>query len=560
MAVLFYFLVWHNASINNNYICEERMNFTMSKKIISMLLIFVMSLGLLTGCGGKDEIPSETTVLSIGIPQKATVTNYETNELTKLLESKANVDLEFVYFSSVQSEYKKQLALMCGANEELPDVIVGLDLGHYVMNQYGEDGYFLDLAKYIDKYGENYKKALDGLEDDIKTYVEEKSVNTTNDAIYGLPRVVCTASDDLQSLMYINQTWLDKLGLQVPTNLEELRTVLQAFATKDPNGNGEKDELPMFGGAPIQQYIINAFMYYDSGRFNVTDGEVWDPIVTDEFRQALIYGNQMVKDDLYSDLSFTVTASTEIKNLISPVDQPAKVGVFCGNPSTVTNVESEVLSEYTALPALSDMTGKGGYTVVIERQIAWTGYVTKDCEYPALAMKFLDQFYTDDVISAQRHGVEGVDWIREEGTNALGTKSYVKVVNTEAFFSGDRTWNYNVLGIMSHWNYLSVAQEDVEGRIADTGRLSRESVEIMNSGKQPEERAIYLVYTDEEYEIQEEITGTMSEYIADSIIDFFAGEKDPTNDADWNEYLENLESLGRSKMFKVAKDAYSRKK
>ena len=45
--------------------------------------------------------------------------------------------------------------------------------------------------------------------------------------------------------MFINKTWLDKLGLQMPTTWDELENVLDAFKTQDPNGNGKADEVPM---------------------------------------------------------------------------------------------------------------------------------------------------------------------------------------------------------------------------------------------------------------------------------------------------------------------------
>ena len=45
--------------------------------------------------------------------------------------------------------------------------------------------------------------------------------------------------------MFINKTWLDKLGLQTPTTWDELENVLKAFKSDDPNGNGKADEIPM---------------------------------------------------------------------------------------------------------------------------------------------------------------------------------------------------------------------------------------------------------------------------------------------------------------------------
>lgn len=529
-------------------------------KISFLLTTVILAIGLLAGCGSKkkNELPEGTVTLTVGIPQNSNVTDYENNEFTKLLESKLDVKIKFVFFPSGVGDYKKQLTLMCGAQEELPDVLLGLDLGHYTMNQYGEDGYFIDLTEYIDDYGENYKKAMDTLDKEVKDYVEERSVNTKDGAIYGMPRVICTASDDLQSPLYINKAWLDKLGLSMPTTVDELRTVLQAFKTKDPNGNGKADEIPMLGSTEVEHYLINAFTYYDSGRFSVDNGQVYDPVTTDEYRQALIFGNQLVKDGLYGSLSFTIKANTEYRSLISPVDEPCKVGIFCGNPGSRTNVDTDVLKDFVALPALADATGKGGYTVVDERKIAWTGFVTKDCEYPAVAMKFLDLFYTDEVITAQRHGKEGVDWESVEGENYFGTKSHVKVINTEAYTKGNSTWCNNVLGITSHYNYLAVLQEG-EGRASDLSRLLKESYGVQTQGTLAKERAIYMNYTTEEYEVQEEYVTPVSNFVNEAMTNFFSGQKDPNNDADWNEYLQNLETTGRSKLLKVAQDAYGRK-
>ena len=42
---------------------------------------------------------------------------------------------------------------------------------------------------------------------------------------------------------WINQTWLDNLGLEMPTTPEELYTVLKAFKEQDANGNGDPGDV-----------------------------------------------------------------------------------------------------------------------------------------------------------------------------------------------------------------------------------------------------------------------------------------------------------------------------
>ncbi|MBQ7247278.1 MAG: extracellular solute-binding protein [Lachnospiraceae bacterium] len=542
------------------------------KRIIAFFLILVISAGLLAGCGsgggdaeesGNSASSDGSRTLTIGIPQSSAISSYtKDNGFTDYLQEKAGIELKFYYFSSTPSEYRQQLALMCSANQELPDVLLGISLEHYTMNQYGEDGYFLDLTELIEKYADNYKKALAALKEtdpEVATYASEKVKNTNNGAIYGMPRVMPIATDSLQSLMHINKNWLDQLGLAVPTTLDELENVLQQFASNDLNGNGQNDEIAMIGGAGVRDYIINAFVYFQDTAFNVTDGKVWDPVYTDEFRQALIYGNDLVKKGLYDSKSFTITTNGELRNLISPVNAPSKVGVFTGLSTVMTNVNSPAIGEFTVMPALADATGKGGYMIIGERQVDWSGFITKDCEDPELAMKFLDLFYDDETVSRQRHGVEGVDWVRYDGTNGSGTKSYVKQINSEAFFEGKSTWGGNMLGILTDYNYLTVSEEAATERIAQTQRLVKETWDLMHAAREAEERAVHLVYTPEEYSVREEKQNLATTYLVEQITLFFAGEKDPSDDAQWNEFLDTLTGLGRKELLDIAQHAYDRK-
>ncbi|AET59366.1 sugar ABC transporter periplasmic protein [Paenibacillus terrae HPL-003] len=55
------------------------------------------------------------------------------------------------------------------------------------------------------------------------------------------------AIQSMDDLPWINVEWLNKLGLSMPTTTKELKQVLIAFKTKDPNGNGQADEI--FAGA-----------------------------------------------------------------------------------------------------------------------------------------------------------------------------------------------------------------------------------------------------------------------------------------------------------------------
>lgn len=65
--------------------------------------------------------------------------------------------------------------------------------------------------------------------------------------------------------------WLAKLGLKTPRTIDDWHTMLTAFKQKDPNGNGQTDEVPF---TPSSSSLLNAF--YDQhllvGAWGITMG------------------------------------------------------------------------------------------------------------------------------------------------------------------------------------------------------------------------------------------------------------------------------------------------
>lgn len=530
------------------------------KRVLCMILAGLMTVSALVGCGQKEETgEAKSNTLIVGIPKQSGVSDYEENAFTNYLEEQTGAKIQFHYFSSTGSEYKQQLTLLCSSKRRLPDVIVGFnDMGHYSVNQFGEDGFFIDLRDLIEEHADNFNAQMKNLSKELREYIEEKGTNTNDGAFYALPRVTCETPDLRQSLTYINKNWLDKLGLQIPTTVSELENVLQQFKTGDPNGNGKADEIPMllYGGGTA--FIVNSYIEWEAGNFNVKDGKIWDPVVTDEFRQALIKANELVQKELYSELSYTVNL-TEAKRLISPVDGPSTVGIFSGNHETMINVQSKAMEEFVALPALADSTGKGGYEITKTVKVDWSGFITKDCENTELAIKFLDAFFADEAVTRQRHGAPGIDWEYKEAENPLGTTSYVKELSETGTKQSDSSWGVNIMGIMTHFNYLAINEAVGEGRQKETLRLTGEQWDVMQAGKKRAEVVGDLIYTQEEYEVREAKASKCNNYLNEMITLFVTGEADVRDDAKWNEYLSNLKAYGRDELIEIAQKAYDRK-
>ncbi len=71
----------------------------------------------------------------------------------------------------------------------------------------------------------------------------------------------------------IRKDWLDKLGLQMPTTIDELFTVAKAFTEKDPDGNGKNDTYGLGGFFDGSWGAGNRFAFF-FGAFGVPD--LWD--------------------------------------------------------------------------------------------------------------------------------------------------------------------------------------------------------------------------------------------------------------------------------------------
>lgn len=527
------------------------------KKIISSLLVVIMLCGLLTGCGGNQAPEVESGTLKVGVPQSVTITDYNENAFTKYLEENTGAEIEFVYFSSSSSEYKQQLALMASSNEEFPDVLTGFwGLGTNTVNAYGQDGYFLDLTELIEQYGDSYKAQYEKQSEKMQKFITQKMTDDESGAIYAMPYVTQITVDNMQSIMYINQKWLDAVGMKAPTTIDELYAVLRAFKTQDPNGNGQADEIPMLGGNAMMNYVMNAYIFYEQAHpYNVENGKVYAPYITEEYREGLRTLNKMCKEGLYSDLSFTVTAKAELKNLYTPASGIAQVGIICGHPSSYTNTFSAVLEEYTAFGSLADITGQGGYEVISDDNVFLSAFITKDCENTALAMTFLDFFYEDETITRMRRGEKDVDWKVEGGVDITGEEVPNSVINGQAFFEGSQTWGQMFHGICTAQNF-SVSMNTSDQGEARAIKLLGESYKFMENARIKEDTVRNLEYTNAEFEVKEQYESTLNSYVTEQAKLFVMGTKDI--EADWDAYVKQIDELGLSKVLEFKQSAYDR--
>ena len=138
---------------------------------------------------------------------------------------------------TVPSNSSAERVSMMLATNDLPDVFWTGVTGDQIL-QYMDAGLFMPVEDLVEKYMPNLQKIFE-------ERPEYKAMCTAPDGhMYGFPRV-----EEMNGLtatpggVYVNQTWLDQVGLSVPTTLDEWVDMLYAFRDAgDLNGNGEADE------------------------------------------------------------------------------------------------------------------------------------------------------------------------------------------------------------------------------------------------------------------------------------------------------------------------------
>ncbi|MBQ8953782.1 MAG: extracellular solute-binding protein, partial [Clostridia bacterium] len=152
------------------------------------------------------------------------------------LEEITGVHIDWTLVST-DAETKRNLMWASG---DLPDIIGQGLFTESDLTTYYQYGVLLPIDEYIDTCMPNLKWVCS--KEGFETVLN--SLKQADGKIYSLPKIESDNHTQVTSQVSINKTWLDALGLDMPTTTDELYDVLVAFKEKDPNGNGEQDEIP----------------------------------------------------------------------------------------------------------------------------------------------------------------------------------------------------------------------------------------------------------------------------------------------------------------------------
>ncbi|WP_141503013.1 ABC transporter substrate-binding protein [Paenibacillus luteus] len=397
------------------------------KKTLSLVLTACLLTLLLAACsnnGGNQE-PQKTgedkgNASGAKVKLTAIITKHP---LTKPLaemewlqkaEEAAGVDIEWQEITA-DWEQKKGTMLASGDTADLfvgPNVITDADFAQF-------QGLFQDLTELLPE-APNVQKMFD-------EKPETKIIATQPDGkIYGLPKYqrFWPASASRQ---YINQTWLDQLGLSMPTNWDELYDVLVAFKEKDANGNGDpNDEIPMDWPGGIGGFFNPAVLLGGLGitltdgsgqGYFVEEGKVKNFLTDDRYKKMVVFLNKLYKAGLINPEVFTHDY-TKFQSVARGEGDLAKVGFTWGWVAS-DRFGEQLAPQYTSMSPLKESAGYSG-KVSWSYDFATLNYGVNQIVMSAktknkeAAMRFINELYKQEVSMQVLFGSLGTN-IKDNG-------------------------------------------------------------------------------------------------------------------------------------------------
>ncbi|MGT2959246.1 ABC transporter substrate-binding protein [Streptococcus bovimastitidis] len=374
----------------------------MKKRWITSSVVVLASAIVLGACGAKNTVSSPDYELKkVSFPLKDKVTlKFMTGSSTlapkdpnkklilKRMEKETGVKIEWTNYQSDFAE-KRNLDISSG---DLPDAIHNDGASDVELMSWAKQGVIIPVDDLIEKYMPNLQKVLE-------EKPEYKSMITAPDGhIYSFPWIeeLGEGKESIHSvndMAWINKDWLDKLGLEMPQTTEELVKVLEAFKTKDPNGNGKADEIPMsFINSPGNEdfkVLLGSFGEGDNDDHLIVnnDNKVDFTADNDSYKEGIKFMRTLQEKGLLDSEAFEQDWNSYVAK-----GGENKFGVyFTWDKNNVTGAKSN----YELLPVLSGPNGEKNVTrtnnVGFSRDRMVITSANKNLE---LTAKWIDQQYT----------------------------------------------------------------------------------------------------------------------------------------------------------------------
>ena len=455
-------------------------------------------------------------------------------------EAAKETGIEIEWNTILFSDWGNRKAVLL-AGSDLPDAFMG-SICFSESDILTNAGTFLVLDDYIDEYMPNLKKI-------IESDPTMKALATSADGhIYGLPsKKPCRPT--VANQMFINQTWLDNLGLNMPTTYDEFVAVLRAFKEQDANGNGDPDdEIPYGEGfADSVMFFCLPFGVTPGGEgtyfMTVKDGNAVFIPTSEEYKAGIAAMHECYTEGLIDEEIFIQDDSMRDAKLLN--ETPI---IGCAPGWTADATFGANADQYVALPALK---GPDGNQYISSDPGHWNYsryefVVASSCENPGKLLSWVDKFYTEDASIQNYYGSFGIGVEKDEAT---GTYT---VLEPQKGMSADiSAWIYSLRDFGP--KYVKEGFDDKVTYAADNGDAAKLKLD-KSLEKYATEAYPNVSYTAEQLNVLNTLYSELLIYVG---VNQAAWVTEGGIEEQWDEYMETLKQMGYEEFLKIQIDAYN---
>lgn len=513
------------------------------KKLVVMLMALML---LLTTAVAEADFPltEEPITLEIFSIVSTTMTDPDTNRMVQEYEKMTNVHIEWIFSQDVDTDLNLMMA-----GGDIPDIFL-VSMTPYKVTALSQAELLLPLNDMIENG--TCKYLAQRLEENPE-YVDYMTAEDGNIYTFFLTDV----GDHNKSThrMYVYADWLEAYqeatGNAEPATIEEFEQMLIYFRDHDMNGNGDaSDEIPFVASTdsfdnPIF-YLLSPFTFVSDNFYHAEDEQIVFEANTDGWREGLKWVNHLYNEGLFDAEAAFVQDRTQLRALVNREKEDFLVG-------SVTSfwqgrfVDTTVVpwTDYTCLAPLAGPDGHAqATTTYLNAAFQLVAGVSTSCEYPEAAARWLDWWLSDEGSFAKSWGMlEGEDYVWVDEPSFSGESR--SVVPTESSYNGNYRIGDGFMPVYDQYSIRYISADTAENRATSNTYVLMEAIKK----QQP-----FWVYSgipqvnwcsDEELTAQvEEYRGLFNEYIQTSFTEFVLGLRDVNDDAQWAEYLQELEDLG----------------
>ena len=570
----------------------------MKKKALSLLLSLVLILTMLTGCGGnttrsvpsapsQDSVPAEQSLAQAPIQEASTESVSEPASLQEdsaepepeeaqvqityplcpetqtlslyctaanfmgplssvsmtwdyfdcfqAVEALTNVHIDFeaVSFESYMSNYNIYIAA-----GDYADLLINVNSSYVGGTSAAHDeGVIVDLTPYLAEYAPDYNRMLEG---DPKLH--EAAYNADGLA---LRFIAAYDTPGIKNGSVVRGDWLQTLDMEIQ-NIDDLHSYL--LAAKNQFGA----TTPLFMTSTANDFCSGWDIHkYNVGggdlSFFVTDGTVKTPLNEDAFRDYLKTMHQWFDEGLiYQD--FATTFFDPHGNALNQMIYNGEVAIWATMLEGLDNyavnaTDPSFISQ--PIPEVT-LTGEINHCTAVEYVIGDLDIcVSTNCANVELAVSWMNYWYTEEGIRMYNYGPEGDAYHLEDGT----------VVFEDFVLQNE--YGVDVSSFLRMYcPYGSFTGIYLRSRLTDySSQLQLDAAEIWSNSNDgayvmPDGVTLDAVSNERQSSLAADITT----YADTCIPKFIMGDMDI--DAEWDTYVETLNSMGIEECIALEQAAY----